>query len=35
LRRTKLTELLGLEEAALSRSLDDRQKLSVLHIEPR
>jgi Rrf2 family protein len=35
LRRTTLAELLRLEEAALSRSLDDRQKLSVLHIEPR
>ncbi len=35
LRRTTLAELLRLEERALSRSLDDRRRLTVLPIEPR
>jgi len=34
LRRTSLADLLRYEESALTRSLDERAKLSVLHIEP-
>lgn len=35
LRRTSIAELIGSEEKALSRSLDERQKLSaLLHLEP-
>jgi Rrf2 family protein len=35
LRRITIADLLRLEEQALLRSLDDRQKLSLLHVEPR
>jgi Rrf2 family protein len=35
LRRTTLADLLRYEEAALTRSLDDRQRLGVVHFEPR
>lgn len=34
LRRTTIADLLRMEEAALLRSLDDRQKLGLLHLEP-
>lgn len=34
LRRTTIADLLKTEEAALLRSLDDRQKLGFLHLEP-